>query len=217
VREGFFKKRHFYHLKGHRCSFGGGKTLEHLEIQKYICSEVPQIQMEVAFPIILRIADLYWPSLKLVFEIQCSPISKKELASRNRDYSRIGITVIWIFHERRFNRRFASPSERFARKKVAYYTNINSKGRGFIYDQANRRSFFKKPRKYPIKIDHPIFPLQPPPITFRDASSLYFTNDLVDRILRGHFRQPKKKKENLKKFVINLGRKYLEKILDSLS
>ncbi len=175
------------------------------------------MQMEVPFPIILRIADLYWPSVKIVFEIQCSPISKVEIASRNRDYARIGITVVWIFHERRFNRRFLSQAERFARKKVAYYTNINSKGRGFIYDQGSRRSFFKQPRKYPIKIDHPIFPLQPLPITFRDASTLYFTNDLVDRILRGHFRQPKKEKANFKKICMDLGRKHLEKILDSLS
>ena len=217
VREGFFKKRHFYHLKGRECFFGQGKTAEHLETQKYICSLLPTLEMEVPFKTIRRIADVYWPGVKIVFEIQCSPISKEELKARNRDYQRLGIFVVWIFHERHFNRRFLSAAEKEARKRAAYYTNINSKGRGIIYDQASRKSFFKKPRRYPVCIDQPIFPLKPPPITFRDASKLYFTNDLVDRILRGKLSHGPREKSSFFKPFFALAGRCLEKLLESLA
>lgn len=90
--------------------------------------------MEMAFPSIGRIADVAHPSAKIVYEIQYSPMSLEEAKGRCKDYEALGWTVIWILHDQTFNKGRRRPVERFLRSKICYYSNMDRKGNGVIYD-----------------------------------------------------------------------------------
>ncbi len=112
-----------------------------------------EVWLEHSFPHISRIADVVWPSQKIIFEVQCSPISAKEIQARNRDYQKMGYSVIWILHDRCFNRTRLNAAEHFLRSHSHYFTNINAFGHGEIYDQfaqirLGRR--VKRSPRYPI-------------------------------------------------------------------
>jgi len=135
-RGGKFRQLHFYHLEASSCRLHG-KSLTHLHIQyslqKMLSPE--KVILEHRFPKIGRIADVVWPAQKLIFEVQVSPISSQEVADRMRDYQKMGYTVIWILHDRHFNRSYLTPAERYLRVSPHYFTNINAFGKGIFYDQ----------------------------------------------------------------------------------
>lgn len=150
VRGGRFKHHHFYHVAHSACRLHG-KSAVHLHIQlilqKMFTSET--IHLEHRFPEIGRIADVVWMNQKLIIEIQVSPISAEEVAARNRDYNSIGYQVIWILHDRQFNRAQLSFAERHLRSSTHYFTNINRFGNGFFYDQYAEIHFKKRIRRSP--------------------------------------------------------------------
>ncbi len=128
-------RKHFYHVyAGPKCQ-GSGKSPQHYQTQIWI-SKLLRNQnavIEHPFPEIKRVADVYWPEKKIVFEVQYSPISFTEMAERNRDYASLGIYTLWILHARIF-----SASAHLERNLVTiphYFTNINASGQGYIYDQ----------------------------------------------------------------------------------
>ncbi len=199
LRGGIHTQLHFYHLSSTSSCRLSQKSIIHIQIQNYLQSLLPleEAVLERQFTEIGRIADLVWEPQKLVFEIQCSPISKEEVESRNNDYKSLGYKVIWIFHENRFNRWKASAAEIFLRNSPHYYTNIDRRGKGCIYDQIDvinggiRRTFR---RLMDVKLNHPRerklakitdFPLIPEILLNRLASwPLYFSDDLIDLWLR---------------------------------
>jgi competence protein CoiA len=132
ARGGDVRKRHFFHLAATNCR-QNSKSLAHLMTQIHLQKKLPGSKLEV--PIGRRIADLYWPQGKLVYEVQCSPILGSELLARNSDYGALGIRVIWIFHTRRFNRRRITAAEAVLRNQVYFYTDIDAEGRGTIFSQ----------------------------------------------------------------------------------
>ncbi|MEM8728221.1 MAG: competence protein CoiA family protein, partial [Chlamydiota bacterium] len=81
----------------------------HQAVQRAIGTALPQVILEKSFPEIHRIADVVYPPKKIIYEIQYSPITLKEVQQRNRDYATLGYTVIWILHDRHFNRKILSP------------------------------------------------------------------------------------------------------------
>ena len=91
--------------------------------------------MEQRFPSINRIADVVWFSQKIVFEIQCSPISALEVIQRNQDYQKEGWRVVWILHDQRYNQTYLSPAEIALQNHPHYFSNMNESGAGMIYDQ----------------------------------------------------------------------------------
>lgn len=209
-----------YEFKNKRC-FSPSKSQEHLESQKYLSSLIPSLKIEFPFPKIQRIADAYWSELNIVFEVQCSPITKKEILRRNRDYQKLGLIVVWIFHEKHFNRRFPSKAEKAARKKLAYYTNINSKGYGMIYDQLDTFPLFRKKMKYPICPGEPLFLKRPLLKFFKEVNTLYFKGDVIDHTLQKALKGKPKKASyfllKLKKTFIRKGSKWLKSLLETLS
>ena len=115
-----------------------------------------EVWLEKSFPQISRVADVVWPAKKIIFEVQCSPISAKEVQERNRDYQKVGYTVIWILHDRYFNRAYLTPVERFLHSYSHYFTNINTFGHGEIYDQYAHIRWgqrIKRTPHYPIAIN----------------------------------------------------------------
>ncbi len=178
-RGGSHRQDHFYHLKPDPSCRQSQKSAAHLQLQQAIACQLPPGEgvLERRFPEIARIADVAWEARRLIFEVQCSPITAAEVQQRNADYARIGYQVIWILHERQYNRVKASAAEIFLDKQPHYYTNMDGEGRGLIFDQLqiiHRGSRRYKKRGHPVKLSQPKF-----------KGSLYFEGDYTDRLDAG--------------------------------
>lgn len=137
LRSGFHRQPHFYHLQpNHKCRLNG-KSMQHLMLQHHLESILPQgeAQLEYRFPVIKRIADVAWIKEKIVFEIQCSPISSAEVLQRNADYSSQGFQVVWLLHQSRYNQPRVTAAEDVLQHCPHFFSNMNSEGKGEIYDQ----------------------------------------------------------------------------------
>lgn len=159
ARSGETRKPHFYHLSPPLQCYQNGKSLSHLNVQLFLQELLPNAKLEVRFPRVGRIADVVWEEKKLIFEVQCSPISSQEVVSRMQDYAHEGFKVIWILHERLYNQRRIHPIETLLRHSPYFFTNFNSEGKGCIYDQIDlhERGFRRKIlSKLNLEIDKPI-------------------------------------------------------------
>ncbi len=221
-RGGFHRKDHFYHLDALRECRQNGKTHEHLNVQLYILHVLPEGEcfLEKRFPKINRIADVVWEDKKLIFEIQCSPISSNEVYERNQDYKKAGYEVVWILHDKRFNQKRLTGAEHFLHSLPHYFTNMNVEGKGEIYDQfsiMDKGLRLNRLKPLPINVREPKFVEQ----EFKDGkdvglqlarrrllkSSLYFSCDLIDRYFnRGDAEDPYIK-EAEKFEMVSVGRK----------
>ncbi len=135
-----------------------GKSLIHHQTQKLLQQMVgnEQLSLEQRFPEIGRIADAVWLSQKIIFEVQISPISAEEVRARNRDYLKAGFRVVWILHERQFNRSRLTPAEIALRFSPHYFTNVDASGKGYFYDQYASTRFKRRRRRsprLPIRLD----------------------------------------------------------------
>jgi len=234
LRGGRFQQLHFFHLstnvKGCRQH---AKSLVHLRTQQYLCSQFPKAFMEYYFPEINRFADVVVPDKKLVFEVQCSPISLFEVRARQAAYAKTGYQLVWILHDTRFNRRGLSDAEAHLLNSTCYYTNINAFGTGCIYDQFTIRSNVKRlyiGRKYRIEINKPMCvkkiqtTSKSKKIRQRQKSwSVHFKDDLIDRHQKSDiFSSNLKRQEALcrirhKSKVSNLAKKFLTARLRALA
>ncbi len=197
LRGGPSRQTHFYHLFLTKKCRQHQKSLEHLQLQLKLFELIgPDAQIECPFPDIRRIADVAWHSKKIVFEIQRSPIPLEEAQSRNGDYQTAGYHVIWILHDKQFNKATLSAAESHLRTTPCYFTNIDKTGNGIIYDQfeviKGIRRLFKGP---PLKIT-PTKILSMPSIAAPDIAlphllldrlanwKCYAAGDLLHRILK---------------------------------
>jgi len=137
LRGGIHRQLHFYHLDQMRSCGLHQKSMAHLELQNFLAKKLPKddSKLECRFPSINRIADVAWLSQKIVFEIQCSPISAIEVLQRNWDYQSQGWSVVWILHDRRYNQKCLTPAEKSLQGHPYYFSNMNADGMGLIYDQ----------------------------------------------------------------------------------
>ncbi len=137
LRGGPHRQTHYYHVNPSISCRQNGKSMEHLQTQLYLFHLLPNsdVELEKRFDSINRVADVVWLSKKLIFEIQCSPITAEEAQARNKDYAACGFQVIWIFHDKRFNQWRLSAVEQTLQNSPYYFTNIDADGRGSIYDQ----------------------------------------------------------------------------------
>lgn len=144
LRKGPLRRAHFYHTLPQRKCKQAGKSLTHLQaqltIQKILSHEKAEI--EKRFPSISRVADVVWEEKKIVLEVQCSPMSVEEAQKRISDYDSLGYKVVWILHDKKFNKKKLAPVEIFLQNQLLFYTNIDVKGRGVIYDQYRAHYFF---------------------------------------------------------------------------
>lgn len=157
VRGGIHRQNHFYHLESSRHCRQNGKSLEHLQLQLRILDLLPRGEcfLEHRFPTMARIADVLWLPQKIVFEIQCSPISALEVMQRTQDYSAMGYTVVWILHDSRYNHYRLSAMELYLQQHLHYFSNIDAAGKGIIYDQfalIQGGCRLKKLKRRPIEI-----------------------------------------------------------------
>jgi len=195
MRSGPHRRPHYYHVSKNSLCRQQGKTAFHFETQLAILKALPKDEaiLEFSFPSIHRIADVYWATKNIVFEVQCSNISYKEVKKRTEDYASLGLHVIWILHDRRYNKMRLSSAELFLTEHQCYYTSIDAKGVGSIYDQFNVISGAKrvfKGIKMPIEISSPYEMKQilcsadwpKDALSRKNLRSIGFQGDLVDRV-----------------------------------
>jgi len=195
---GFVRKRggekrqaHFYHARRSASCRQHGKSLAHLQIQLHLKSLIPSLSLEKKFP--HRIADACWAKEKIVFEVQCSPLSLGEAKKRCEDYLNWGYIPVWILHDRRYNRTRLSPAEEYLRSRT---TTFFTDGRT-IYDQfdvcqASRR-VFRGPKIW-VDLNHPQKKIIEP--LFSRIWPLSFQGDLFDRAAEhdiSHFKKIEKR------------------------
>lgn len=137
-RKGFLRQPHFYHLQPNRTCRQSGKSLSHIHLQLHLQAKFPGAELEKRFSSIQRIADVVYETEKIIFEIQCSPITAREVMARNQDYQSLGYQVIWLLHDQVFNRKFLTAAEHFLQNSPHYFTNFNAQGERVIYDQWDR-------------------------------------------------------------------------------
>lgn len=203
ARGGERRQFHFYHVRSSNDCRQNGKSLEHLITQTLIQQAIQKkfpldiVSLEHKFLKIGRIADVAWLNRHLIFEIQCSSTTPEEIERRNNDYARLGFQVIWILHDRLFNRYHVSAVEEFLKYSPHYFTNINAQGKGVIYDQLslvrkNRR--FKRSSLFPVNIYTPQMNPKTEPLTDQSSSRLlslmlerrlkwplFFAGDVLDQ------------------------------------
>ncbi|MDR3624141.1 MAG: competence protein CoiA family protein [Chlamydiales bacterium] len=192
VRLGEQRHAHFYHPeKPLHCS-QSGKSETHIALQLHLQKIIPACLLEKRMPSIGRIADVVWEEKKLIFEIQCSFISKQELLQRNLDYASLDYKVIWILHDKTFNKHTYLAAEKALIHHPFFRTNFNEKGYGIIYDQFdlcknNLRTSILKP--FPVSLNdiNPLPAINAPHLpSLQKRSTLwpyYFKGDLMDLVL----------------------------------
>lgn len=136
LRGGRHRQKHYYHLQINQACSLHRKSMEHIQVQTYLYHLLPENDcvLECPFPTVSRIADVVWKSKKLIFEVQCSPITQEEVQNRCQDYRSCGYEIIWILHEKTFNRWKLCAAEVFLQDQTHYFTNMNKEGKGMIYD-----------------------------------------------------------------------------------
>lgn len=184
VRAGEQRLKHFYHLaKSAHCP-QQNKSLEHILTQRFIQQAIgPACLLEVAFPAIARIADAVWEEEKLIFEVQCSPMTAAVGLARIADYAKAGYQVVFILHDKRFNQYRVTALEAALSKHrhPFYFTNISAAGEGMIYDQFGQVGYglrLKRLAKLPIMIQKPLRLLDIDKASLFFKSHLYFQDDL---------------------------------------
>ncbi len=137
IRRGKDRFPHFYHLRSAPQCRLYSKSEDHLRAQIQLQKSFPPdvLQIERTFPDIGRVADLCWEHRKIVFEIQCSPLSVQEAKSRIGDYWTAGYRTVWLLDDKRYNRRILRPAEEFLRENLCYYVSIKQGLESLYYDQ----------------------------------------------------------------------------------
>lgn len=195
LRKGNFRQAHFYHFEPNNSCGLHGKSAAHLQVQLYLHALFPANEsfLEHRFAEVNRIADVFWAPQKIVFEIQCSPITAQEVLARNQDYRSLGLEVVWILHDNRYNHWRHSSAEAVLQENPYYFTDMNEEGEGVIYDQfeyIHQGSRYHKSRPLPVNLSRPCrLPLDilsslPRPIAMRGKKwPLAFQGDLLHKAL----------------------------------
>jgi competence protein CoiA len=185
LREGEIRQAHFYHVQPNKKCSLHQKSLRHLQVQWRLQQLLGNCQLEVPFTAIKRIADVVWFDEKIVFEVQCSPITAQEVLQRNKDYNSQGFQVVWLLHDSRYNQWRISSAENALTCSPHYFTDIDRQGDGIIYDQyAYVYQGFRKEKttKCPIDVTQVIRQIHPLPKRIRSREwPLFFKGDLVSR------------------------------------
>ena len=187
------QRRHFYHIKTSPNCRLYSKSEAHLVLQSSIQNLFPpgEIILERPFLPIRRIADACWEKGKMIFEVQCSPISEKEAQKRTLDYESMGYSLAWLLSDQRFNQPILQAAEKFLREGLCYFARYQKTKKPFFYDQFEIFSDNKKLKKsapLPINLTHPQKTPKLPENTLqqilkRSSKGLFFEGDLVCQVI----------------------------------
>lgn len=162
------------------------KKTDHQLYQSRLQKQNPKLKLEKPFISILRIADLCWEEKRLVFEIQCSPITAQEVRKRKEDYLLEGYRLIWLLDDRLFGKRSISDAEEELLKQGTYYLSPKRFAPYDRFEVIHRKKRIVKGAPLPIDLTDPYQKTFTPSLEqLRLRSSpLYFSGDLYDRIIK---------------------------------
>ena len=128
---------HFYHLTSSPTCRLYSKSQDHLLAQLALQKILPKGEavLEKSFFRILRVADVVWEPKKIIFEIQCSSITPKEIENRIHEYGMYGYQIIWILDDRIFNKKILTKAEFFLRDSSRYFAKLRNQPSPIFYDQ----------------------------------------------------------------------------------
>ncbi len=157
LRTGRFKQAHFYHQPSAAPCRLQSRSERHMAIQTWLQRLLSNDEAHLEHPFlpICRIADLFWENQRLVFEVQCSPISEGEVRRRMRDYRALGIEVIWILDDRLYNKKWLRPAEKLIRSGWSYFASVDKETLLVrLYDQLEfLTDDTRKFRGWPLGVD----------------------------------------------------------------
>ncbi|MBM3192608.1 MAG: hypothetical protein FJZ59_00035 [Chlamydiae bacterium] len=151
-----------------------GKTSPlHKSVQNYVYNLIPKGEGFLEYRLPRHTADLLWKPKKIVFEIQCSPISIDIAVARTNDYKKMGFHLVWILHQKSFNKTYLTLAELYLRKqKNCFFTNISELGHGYIYDQEEEIANNKRvSRSKEFTIDLSAFTIKRGSLKFQGAQA----------------------------------------------
>lgn len=134
------RQAHFFHeMRSPLCRIYG-KSERHEQIQCALQRAYPslELELEVPFPTVGRIADLYTAKEKRVFEIQCSWIRPEEVERRREDYRLLGLDLVWLLDDRLYNKKRYGKAEASMRRQGGYFFTF-AQQRVHVYDQIEGR------------------------------------------------------------------------------
>lgn len=203
VKKGLYKRAHFYHFHPSSC-FHASKSKEHKAIQEYLKRLIRGAQLEFPLKQIRRIADVIWPEVNIIFEVQCSAISLDHLMQRTKDYESLNYQVIWLFHLNRFNFKKINPHVRPFSNLTYYFTDMNRFQKGYFYDLIPDLNHYRQGPRIDLTMPKEAsftYKSLPKPLRDRIARKYYFKNDLIDLHQNGSFRYtPPSLKENIQPY-----------------
>lgn len=136
LRRGEQRAAHFFHrTEGASCHLRGKEGL-HRAVQSWLIKALgaAHCTCECHFREISRVADVAYHPLKVVFEVQVSPIDAYRALQRTHDYWSIGWHVIWLLHATTYGRHRATDFEKVLLTIPHYFTDIGHRG-GRIWDE----------------------------------------------------------------------------------
>ena len=195
ARRGLHRVPHFYHLRASPSCRLYSKSEDHLVAQLYIRSLLPPGESVIEKPFfeLLRVADVIWEPKKIVYEIQCSPLTPYEAEKRRDDYRRVGYQLVWILDDRYYNKRHVKPAEAQIRTSPCYYATLRSHPAPRFYDQfeviaeetrihRGHRLSVQLASPCPIPL-HPLEEEEVPKQILNRSKDLFFKGDLLYRAL----------------------------------
>ncbi len=174
---------HFYHLQSAPACKLYSKSEDHLVAQLELKRSFPKgvIDIEKPFIKIGRVADACWEKEKIIFEIQCSSITEKEVEKRMSDYSSVGFDVVWLLDDKKYNQRICRPAEEYFRQHCSYFLSTKQMQ---VYDQFE---IFKEGRR--VKKSRPL-PIDLRKILYapkRDFCKEHYPQQIIQLKLKRHF------------------------------
>jgi len=200
IRKGVDRQPHFYHPRSAPSCRLYSKSQDHALVQAALQALLPPGEALLEQPLlpILRIADVLWEKRKLAFEIQCSDLTPYEVERRTEDYAKARYQIVWLLHDKVFNRRTLRPAEPLLRQLPCYYVSIPRQGIPTFYDQfelIEKEHRIKRIRRLKVHLNAPLYltrpswdPAQLPSQILRRAAShpLYFKGDLIYKATLAH-------------------------------
>ena len=115
VRISSLGRKHFIH-QGNRCPQNESEEhkLSKDNLAYWARSQGYLVSVEAFFKEEKRRGDLYLPKEKKILEVQCSPMSLREIKKRTTDYQRAGYSIQWVLGSRyNLKRNFTRQQVRF--------------------------------------------------------------------------------------------------------
>lgn len=97
LKQGAINQPYYGHYADSGCEWGKGETERHYEMKMWAADTFSRFDSEIEAKLGNHRTDCLLQKMKVVVEVQHTPISKPEWERRNRDYNNMGYAVLWVW------------------------------------------------------------------------------------------------------------------------